>query len=104
MQKDLSVRMLMWSSVFSCLSATAMAVSLALLIVYRSGYDLISMCVIKFDLGLRLLPPPMWGFLCLVSRPYNRSLVGSIFGCVFWFGVLLCLDVGGTASGCWCMI
>jgi len=33
-----------------------------------------------------------------VSRPYKRSLLGSIFGCAFWFGALLCLDVGGNPT------
>ena len=51
MQNELSVRMLMWSSVFSCLSATAMAASSALLIVCLSGCDLMSMCVMEFVLG-----------------------------------------------------
>ncbi len=51
MQNELSVRMLMWSSVFSCLSATAMAVNSALLIVCLSGCDLMSMCVMEFVLG-----------------------------------------------------
>ena len=57
MQNELSVRMLIWSSVFSCLSTTAMAASFALLIVYLSGCDLISMCVMEFVLGLTTIAP-----------------------------------------------
>ena len=51
MQNELSMRMLMWSVVFSCLSATALTVSSALLIVCLSGCDLMSICVIEFVVG-----------------------------------------------------
>ena len=51
MQNELSVRMLIWSSVFSCVGATEMVASSALVIVCRSGRDLMSMCVMEFDLG-----------------------------------------------------
>jgi len=51
MQNELSDRMLIWASVFSCLSATAMAASFALVIVCRSGCDLVSICVVEFVLG-----------------------------------------------------
>ena len=61
MQNALSVRMLMWSSVFSCLSATAVAVSSALLIACRFGCDLMSICVMEFDLGFTT-PAPNDGF------------------------------------------
>ena len=61
MQNELSVRMLIWSSVFSCLSATAMAANSALLIVCLSGCDLISMRVIVFVLGFTT-PAPSVGF------------------------------------------
>ena len=57
MQNELSVRMLIRPSVFSCLSATAMAASSALLIVCRSDCDLISMCVMEFVLGFTTLAP-----------------------------------------------
>ena len=67
MQNELSVKMLMWSSVFSCFSATAMAASSALLIVCRSGCDLMSMCVIEFVLGFTT-PAPSVGFP-LTSEP-----------------------------------
>ena len=50
MQNELSVRMLMWVSVISCLSATAMAASSALLSVCRFGCNLMSMCVMEFVL------------------------------------------------------
>ena len=30
--------------------------------------------------------------------------MGSIFGCVGWFGVLLCLGVVGSVLGCLCRI
>ena len=62
MENELSVRMLIWSSVFSCLSGTAMADSSALLIVCRSGCDLMSICVMEFDLGFTT-PAPNVGFL-----------------------------------------
>ena len=61
MQNELSVRMLMWSSVFSCLSATAMVANSALLIVCLSGCDLMSMCVMVFVLGFTT-PAPSVGF------------------------------------------
>ena len=61
MQNELSVRMLIWSSMFSCLSATAMAANSALLIVCLSGCDLMSMCVMEFVLGLTT-PAPSVGF------------------------------------------
>jgi len=57
-QNELSVRMLMWSSVFFCLIATAMAASSALLIVCRFGCYLMSMCVMDlmdFVLGFPTL-------------------------------------------------
>jgi hypothetical protein len=61
MQNELSVRMLIWSSVFSCLGATAMAASSALLIMCRSGCDLMSICVMEFVLGFTT-PAPSVGF------------------------------------------
>ena len=61
MHNELSVRMLIWSSLFSCLSATAMATSSALLIVGLSGCDLMSMCVMEFALGFTT-PAPSVGF------------------------------------------
>jgi hypothetical protein len=57
MQNELSVRMLMWSSVFSCLSATAMAASSALSIVCRFGCDLMYMYVMEFVLGFTTPAP-----------------------------------------------
>ena len=56
-QSELSVRMLTWSSVFSWLSATAMAASSVLLIVCRSGCDLMSMYVLEFVLGFTTHAP-----------------------------------------------
>ncbi len=53
----------MWSSVFSCLSATAMAASTALFIVCRSGCDLMSMCVMEFVLGFTTPAPGLGVFL-----------------------------------------
>ena len=50
MQNELSVRMLMRFSVFSCFSATAMAASSAMLISCLSGCDLMSMCVMMLVL------------------------------------------------------
>ncbi len=61
MQNELSVRMLMWSSMFSCLSATAMAANSAMLIVCLFGCDLMSMCVMEFVLGFTT-PAPSVGF------------------------------------------
>jgi hypothetical protein len=61
MQNELSVRILIWSYVFSCLSITAMAASYALLIMCRSGCDLMSICVMNFDLGFTT-PAPNVGF------------------------------------------
>ena len=67
MQNELSFKMLMRSAVFSCFSATTMAASSALLIVCRSGCDLMSMCVIEFVLGFTT-PAPSVG-LSLTSEP-----------------------------------
>ena len=67
MQNELSVKMLMWSSVFSCFSATTMAACSALLIVCLSGCDLTSMCVMVFVLGFTT-PAPSVEFL-LTSEP-----------------------------------
>ena len=67
MQNELSVRMLMWFSVFSYFSATAMADSSALLIVCRYGCDLMSMRVMVFVLGFTT-PAPSVGFP-LTSEP-----------------------------------
>ena len=61
MQNELSVRMLMCCSVFSCWSATTMAASSALLIVCLSGCDLMSMCLIVIVLGFTT-PAPSVGF------------------------------------------
>ncbi len=68
MQNDLSVSMLIWSSVFSCLSATTMAASSALLIVRRSGCNLMSMCVMEFVLGFTT-PAPNVGFPLTCEPP-----------------------------------
>ena len=57
MHNELSARMLICSSVFSCLSAIAMTASSALLIVCRFGCNLIYMCVIESDLGLTTPAP-----------------------------------------------
>ena len=51
MQNELSVGMLMWSSVFSCLSAITMGACSDVLIVCLSGCDLLSKCVMDFVLG-----------------------------------------------------
>ena len=64
---ELSVKMLVWSSVVSCFSATAMAASSALLIVCLSGCDLTSMCVMAFVLGFTTSAPSV-GFP-LTSEP-----------------------------------
>ena len=68
-QNEMSVRMLKLSSVFSCLSAPAMAVSFALLIVCRFGCDLMSMCVMELVLGFTT-PAPNVGF----SLTYEPSV------------------------------
>ena len=67
MHNELSVMMLIWSSVFSCLSATTMAASFALLIVCLSGCDLMSMCMMAFVLRFTT-PAPSVG-LPLTSEP-----------------------------------
>jgi hypothetical protein len=61
MHNELYVRMLIWSFVFSCLSATTMAANSALFIVCLSGCDLMSMCVMEFVLGFTT-PAPSIGF------------------------------------------
>jgi hypothetical protein len=61
MQNELTVRMLIWFSVFSCLSATATAANSALLIVCLSSCDLMSMYVMEFVLGFTT-PVPSVGF------------------------------------------
>ena len=67
MQNDLSVRMLIWFYVFSCLSATAMAASSALLIVSLFGCDMMSFCVMKYVLGFTTPAPNVW-FLLTCER------------------------------------
>ena len=85
MQDELSVRMLIWSSVFSCLSATAMAASSALLIVCRSGCDLMSMCVMMFLLEFNI-PAPIVGFplTCEPSVYMKSSGFHLRLCCVVW--------------------
>ena len=61
MQNELSVRMLIWSSVFPFLCAAAIAASSALLVVCLSGCELMSMCVMEFVLGF-ITPAPSVGF------------------------------------------
>ncbi len=67
MQIELSAKLLIWSSVFSYLSATTMAASSDMLIRYLSGCDLMSMCVMEFVLGFTT-PAPSVG-LPLTSEP-----------------------------------
>ena len=67
MQNELSVRILTWSSVFSCLSATTMAASSALFIACLSACDLMSMCVMVFVFGLTT-PAPRVGMLLTCER------------------------------------
>ena len=67
MQNELFVRILTWSVVFSCLSATAMAAISALLIVCFSGCVLMSMCVMEFVFGFTT-PAPSVG-LPLTCEP-----------------------------------
>ena len=57
MQNELFVRILMWFSVFSCWSATAMAASFPLFFVCLSGCYLMSTCVMVFVFGLTILAP-----------------------------------------------
>ena len=49
----------MWSSMFSCLSVTAMAANSALFIMCLSGCDLMSICVMDFVLGFTTPAPRM---------------------------------------------
>ena len=88
MQNELSVRMLTWFSVFSCLSATAMAASSAMLIVCLSGCDLMSMCVMVFVLGFPT-PAPSVGFpftcepsVYMKSRGFHLRLCGVVWSIV----------------------
>ena len=67
MHNELSVRMLILSFVFSCLSATAMAARSALFIVCLSDCDLMCMCVMEFVLGFTT-PAPSVG-VSLTSDP-----------------------------------
>jgi hypothetical protein len=59
MQNELFARILLWSAVFPCLSATAVAANSALFIVCLSGCDLMSLCVMEFVLGFTTLAPRM---------------------------------------------
>ena len=59
MQNGLSEKMLMWSSVFSCLSATTMAASYGIFIVCLSGCDLMSMSVMEYVFGFTKPAPRM---------------------------------------------
>jgi hypothetical protein len=90
MQNELSVRIFKWFSVFSCLSATAMAASFALLIVCRFGCDLMSMCVMEFVLGFTT-PAPNVGFplTCEPSVYMKSSGFHLRLCCVVWSIVML---------------
>ena len=74
MQNELCESIVRWSSVFSCLRATAMAASSALLILLRFGCDLMSLCVLMSVFGL-LTPAPSGevAFTCELSV-YTQSL------------------------------
>ena len=74
MQNELSVRMLMGSSVFSCLSATARAASSALFIVCLSGCNLMSMCVMEFVFGFTT-PAPSVGLPLACEASWAPSSV-----------------------------
>ena len=74
MQNELSVRIFRCHSVFSALSAVAMAASSALLMVCLSFWDLISMCVTSSVRGLTT--PALSVLLPLTCEPsvYTKSL------------------------------
>jgi hypothetical protein len=57
MQNELSAKMPMWSSVFSCLSGTAMATNSAMFIVCLSGCDFMSLCLMVFFIGFNTPAP-----------------------------------------------
>jgi hypothetical protein len=80
MQNELLVRMSSCPSVFSCLRATVMAISSAMLFMCLSGYDLTSMCVVVCALGFTTPAPSV--LLPLIFDPpvYTKSL-GSHFPC-----------------------
>ena len=73
MQNELFVRMLMWSVVFSCLNATAMAANSAILIGCLSGCDLMSMCVMEFVFGFTTPAPSMGLPLTYEPSAYMKS-------------------------------
>ncbi len=73
MQNELSVKMLMWFSVFSCLSGTAMVASSILLIVCRFGCDLMFNYVMVFVLGLTTPAPSVEFPLTCDSSVYMKS-------------------------------
>ena len=82
---ELSVRMVMWLFVFSCFSATAMAASSALLIMCRSGCDLMSICVMVFVLGFTT-PAPSVKFPLTCEPPVHMksSRFHLRLWCVVW--------------------
>ena len=85
MQNELSVRMLMWFSVFSCLSSTSMSASTHLCIMWCSCCDLMFMCVMVFVLGFTTHAPGV-GFP-LTSEPsvYMKSRGFHLcLCCVVW--------------------
>ncbi len=90
MHNELSVRILMWFSGFSCLSATAMAASSVLLIVCRSGCDLMFMCLTVFVFGFTT-PAPSVGFplTCEPSVYMKSSGFHLRLCCVVWSIVML---------------
>ena len=59
MQNELYVTMLVWSAVFSCLSATAMAAISAIFVLCLSGCDLMSICVMELVLRFTTPAPRM---------------------------------------------
>ena len=85
MQNELSLEMLIWSSVFSYLRTTAMAASSALLIVCLSGCDLMFMCVMEFVLGFTTPTPNVDFPLTCEPSVYTKSRGFHIrLCCVVW--------------------
>ncbi len=104
MQNELSVKMIMWSSVYSCLSATAMAANSALLIVCLSGCDLMSMCVMASGrvvsiLCVWVLCPYFWAkvmfrvlWMCVTSSCVSAFEFATRYICRLYLG------------RCWCWV
>ncbi len=96
MLNELSVRMERCSSVFSDLRAVVMAASSALLIVYLSFWDLITMCVTCSVRGLTTPAPSVLLPLTCEPSVYTKSLGFHflLWSLVFKIVVVSCVCIG----------